>query len=74
MQTTKSKPHVYYLKNYPLNAGELRFRLNNDWNNSLALNNDDKTLCYDGYNIKIKETGKYDIMLDMTVPQSHGFL
>lgn len=73
MQTKKSNPHLYYLKSYPLNAGELRFRLNNDWNNSLALNNDDKNLCYDGYNIKIKETGKYDIVLDMTIASKPRF-
>ncbi|MDI9882491.1 serine hydrolase [Flectobacillus longus] len=73
MQTKKGNPHLYYLKNYPLNAGELRFRLNNDWNNSLALNNDDKNLCYDGYNIKIKETGKYDIVLDMTIASKPRF-
>ncbi|MGX7686915.1 serine hydrolase [Flectobacillus roseus] len=73
MQTTKSKPHIYYLKNYPLNAGELRFRLNNDWSNSLALNHDDKTLCYDGYNIKIDEKGNYDIILDMTIASKPRF-
>lgn len=73
MQTKKGNPNLFYLKNYPLNAGELRFRLNNDWNNSLALNNDDKNLCYDGYNIKIKETGKYDIMLDMTIASKPRF-
>lgn len=73
MQTKKGNPNLYYLKNYPLNAGELRFRLNNDWSNSLALNNDDKNLCYDGYNIKIKETGKYDIVLDMTIASKPRF-
>ena len=66
LQTEKSNPNYYFLKNYKLKVGELRFRLNNDWGSSLALNNDDKNLCYDGYNIKITEDGFYDIVLDMT--------
>jgi CubicO group peptidase (beta-lactamase class C family) len=67
LQTRKDNPDFYYLKNYKLKMGELRFRLNSDWSNSLALNNDDKSLCYDGYNINIKEDGFYDIVLDMTI-------
>lgn len=67
LQTKKDKPNFHYLKNYQLKAGELRFRMNNDWSNSLALNNDDENLCYDGYNIKIDKDGLYDIVLDMTI-------
>ena len=67
LQTQKDNPDFYYLKNYKLKAGELRFRLNNDWGNSLALNGDDKNLCYDGYNINIKDDGFYDVVLDMSI-------
>ncbi len=67
LNTNAKNPNYYFLTNQKLKAGELRFRLNNDWNNSLALNNDDENLCYDGYNIKIKEDGFYDIVLDVTI-------
>lgn len=60
-------PNYYFLTNQKLKAGELRFRLNNDWINSLGLNNDDKSVCDDGYNFKIKENGFYDIVLDLTI-------
>ena len=67
LQTQKNNPNFYYLRNYKLKAGDLRFRLNNDWANSLGLNSDDKSMCYDGYNIIIKEDGFYDIVLDMSI-------
>ncbi|PZU81583.1 MAG: serine hydrolase [Chryseobacterium sp.] len=67
LETQKSNPDFYYLKNYKLKAGDLRFRLNNDWANSLGLNSDDESICYDGYNILIKEDGLYDIVLDMSI-------
>lgn len=58
------KPNIYYLNNYKLNTGDLRFRLNNDPSNSYALNNTGE-LTYNGYDIKVQE-GVYDIVLDMT--------
>lgn len=67
LETQKSNPDFYYLKNYKLKAGELRFRSNNDWANSLGLNGDNKSMCYDGYNIIIKEDGFYDIVLDLSI-------
>jgi len=67
LETKKGKPNYYFLKKYTLKAGELKFRLNNDWNNSLGLNNDDQSLCYDGYDIKIENDGVYDIVLDMSI-------
>ena len=60
----KDKPNIYYLNNYKLNTGDLRFRLNNDPSNSYALNNTGE-LTYNGYDIKVQE-GIYDIVLDMT--------
>jgi len=73
LKTENGNPDFYYLKNYKLKAGELRFRLNNDWGNSLALNNDDKSMCYDGYNIIIKEDGFYDIVLDMSIKSKPNY-
>lgn len=67
LQTEKTKPNFYYLKNQSLKKGELRFRLNNDWRNNLGLNNDDKSIIYDGYNIAVKKNGVYNIVLDMTI-------
>ncbi len=67
LETQKNNPNFYYLKNYKLKAGELRFRLNNDWANSLGINSDDENMCYDGYNIFITEDGFYDIILDMSI-------
>lgn len=67
LQNEKSNFHIYYLKNHPLKTGELKFRMNNDWSYSLGLNNDDKSIIYDGYNINIKENGFYDIILDMSI-------
>lgn len=58
-------PNILFLKNVQLKKGGLRFRLDNDWGSSLGLN-DDNSLVFSGYNIKVPEAGAYDITLDIT--------
>lgn len=49
-----------------LEAGEMKFRLNNDWGNNFGDDNGDgETLNRDGANIPISEAGTYDITLDL---------
>ncbi|MCU7617063.1 SusF/SusE family outer membrane protein [Chryseobacterium sp. PBS4-4] len=57
---------IYYLKKVKLSKGDFRFRMNNDWGNSIGLNLDG-SLVYDGYNLKISEDGLYDVVLDISI-------
>nr|WP_310403645.1 SusF/SusE family outer membrane protein [Chryseobacterium vietnamense] len=66
LQTDPKNPNIYFLKNYKLNKGNLKFRFNNDWGYSLGLNNDNKSIAFDAYDLPIYEDGIYDIVLDMT--------
>ncbi|WP_300688788.1 serine hydrolase [Chryseobacterium sp.] len=66
MQTDLKKPDIYFLKNYKLNKGKLKFRFDNDWGYNLGLNNDGKSIALNAYDFPIEETGNYDIVLDMT--------
>lgn len=61
----KERKGLWVLKNITLKNGEMKFRLNNDWNINYGDNNGDKMLDMHGENIKI-ETGVYDIILDLT--------
>lgn len=66
LQTNPETPNIYFLKNYKLNKGNLKFRFNSDWGYSLGLNNDNKSMAFDAYDFPINEEGAYDIVLDMT--------
>ncbi|RLJ34079.1 CubicO group peptidase (beta-lactamase class C family) [Chryseobacterium sp. 7] len=66
LQTDPKNRNIYFLKNYTLKKGNLKFRFNNDWGYSLGLNNDNKSIAFDAYDFPIHEDGVYDITLDMT--------
>lgn len=66
LQTDLKNPNIYFLKNYRLNKGKLKFRFDNDWGYNLGLNNDGKSIAINAYDFLIEETGVYDIILDMT--------
>ncbi|MCC3216516.1 serine hydrolase [Chryseobacterium sp. X308] len=66
LQTDPKYPNIYFLKNYTLKKGNLKFRGNNDWGYSLGLNNDNQSIAFDAYDFPISEDGIYDIVLDMT--------
>ena len=59
------KKGLWVLNNIKLNAGELKFRFNNDWTINYGENDNHKILDMDGSNIKT-EAGTYDIILDLT--------
>lgn len=61
----KAKKGLWFLKNVSLKRGEMKFRLDNDWNINYGDNKADKILDMHGENIKI-EAGVYDIILDLT--------
>lgn len=56
---------VWRLNNVTLKKGEIKFRLDNDWNINYGDNEADNILDLHGANIKI-ERGTYDIELDLT--------
>ncbi len=60
-----TKRGLWVLNNIKLNAGEIKFRFNNDWNINYGDNNSDNLLDMYGDNIKV-QTGTYDIILDFT--------
>lgn len=60
--------NLYFLKNFHLKKGNLKFRLDNDWGYNLGLNNDGKTIALNAYDFPIAEEGQYDIVLDMSDP------
>ncbi|MCS4303274.1 serine hydrolase [Chryseobacterium sp. BIGb0232] len=68
LQADTQKPNLYFLKNYHLKKGKLKFRLDNDWGYNLGLNNDGKTIALNAYDFLIGEEGQYDILLDMSDP------
>ncbi|WP_057940514.1 serine hydrolase [Algoriphagus resistens] len=55
----------WILENITLMDGDMKFRLNNDWNINYGDNQGDKILDMHGENIKM-EAGVYDIILDLT--------
>jgi hypothetical protein len=64
--TARSKnPGIYSLKNYKLNKGKFKFRMDNDWGTCLGLNDDGRSIALDAYDFHVKEEGIYDIVLDM---------
>ncbi len=66
LQTDPKNPNIYFLKNYTLKKGNMKFRFNNDWGYNLGLNNDNKSIAFDAYDFPIHEDGVYDIILNMT--------
>ncbi|WP_298880571.1 RagB/SusD family nutrient uptake outer membrane protein [uncultured Polaribacter sp.] len=48
-----------------LNAGEMKFRFDEDWNNNFGDDNTDGTLEAGGFNIPVATTGTYFITLDL---------
>lgn len=68
LQTDPQKPTLYFLKNFHLKKGNLKFRVDNDWGYNLGLNNDGKTIAQNAYDFPIGEDGQYDIVLDMSDP------
>lgn len=58
-------PGVWYLNNYSLGAGFIKFRANNDWAINLGDNGADGSLEQDGANITVS-AGTYDIVLDLS--------
>lgn len=68
LQTDPQKPGIYFLNNYTLKKGNLKFRLDNDWGYNLGLNNDGKSIALNAYDFPIDEDGRYDIVLDMSNP------
>ena len=59
------KKGLWVLKNITLQKGEIKFRLNNDWNINYGDTKGDSLLDMHGENIKI-ESGVYDLILDLT--------
>lgn len=68
LQVDSHNPNLYFLKNFHLKKGRLKFRLDNNWGYTLGLNNDEKTIALDAYDFPIAEDGQYDIILDMSDP------
>ncbi|WP_160136034.1 serine hydrolase [Chryseobacterium sp. c4a] len=68
LQTDSQKPNLYFLKNFHLKKGNLKFRVDNDWGYNLGLNSDGKTVALNAYDFPIAEDGQYDIILDMSNP------
>lgn len=68
LQTDPKNPNIYFLKNFDLKKGNLKFRVDNSWGYNLGLNNDGKTVALDAYDFPIGEDGRYDIVLDMSDP------
>lgn len=68
LQVDSHHPNLYFLKNFHLKKGRLKFRVDNNWEYNLGLNNDGKTIALDAYDFPITEEGKYDILLDMSDP------
>lgn len=66
LQADPKKPNLYFLKNFHLKKGNLKFRIDNDWGYNLGLNNDGKTIALNAYDFPIAEDGQYDIVLDMS--------
>jgi CubicO group peptidase (beta-lactamase class C family) len=61
----KERKGLWVVKNIALKKGEVKFRLDNDWNMNYGDDEGDKMLDIHGANIKI-EAGVYDIVLDLT--------
>lgn len=68
LQVDSHHPNLYFLKNFHLKKGNLKFRVDNDWGYNLGLNNDGKTIALNAYDFPIAEDGQYDIVLDMSDP------
>lgn len=68
LQADLKNPNHYFLKNFHLKKGNLKFRVDNDWGYNLGLNSDGKTVALNAYDFPIAEDGQYDIMLDMSDP------
>ncbi|WP_336686470.1 serine hydrolase [Chryseobacterium bernardetii] len=68
LQTDPKNPNLYFLKNFHLKKGNLKFRVDNNWGYNLGLNNDGKTVALNAYDFPIPEDGQYDIVLDMSDP------
>nr|WP_315155352.1 serine hydrolase [uncultured Flavobacterium sp.] len=60
---------IWKILGIKLVAGEMKFRFNNDWNESYGDNSQDRILENDGENIQV-EAGLYDIVLDLTDPKA----
>ena len=59
---------IWKLSGVRLKTGEMKFRFNNDWNESYGDNGPDNLLENDGENIQVT-TGTYDLVLDITDPK-----
>lgn len=59
-----SKTQVWELLNVTLSVGEIKFRLNNDWDTNYGDDGNNGSLELDGANIPITEAGKYNITFD----------
>lgn len=68
LQADPQNTNLYFLKNFHLKKGNLKFRVDNNWGYNLGLNNDGKTIALDAYDFPIAEDGQYDITLDMSDP------
>lgn len=68
LQPDPQNPNLYFLKNFHLKKGNLKFRVDNDWGYNLGLNNNGKTIAQDAYDFPIGEDGRYDILLNMSDP------
>lgn len=60
---------IWKLSGMKLVTGEMKFRFNNDWNESYGDTGQDKLLENDGENIQVA-TGTYDIVLDLRDPKA----
>jgi starch-binding outer membrane protein SusE/F len=56
-----------------LNAGNVKFRANDDWPINFGDNGADLSLEYDGSNIAIGAAGNYTITLDLSVPGNYTY-
>jgi hypothetical protein len=72
LEDPKSKG-LWTLKNVTLRSGELKFRMDNDWNNNFGDNKADGILDLHGDNIKVL-AGAYDVVLDLRNPLAPKYI
>lgn len=64
--------NVWYLNNYALAGGEMKFRANNGWDLNLGDDGNDGSLEQGGANIPVS-AGTYNIILDLSDPENPSY-
>lgn len=57
---------IWYINNVSLNAGEVKFRADNDWGLNYGDDGADGTLEAGGANIAVAAAGNYDVVMDLS--------